>query len=144
MKFEQQGLEKKKILLIDSSSPSILALRYILEGNNFEVLYLSNRETLFDTFLEKTPDIILIDPNFNGSDGFSLLKKLKQKHIPIIAICKEKSKLLKKKLNQIRIDDFITKPFHFIELLTKVQTLLYKQNALNNFSISLNKLFSSK
>jgi signal transduction histidine kinase/CheY-like chemotaxis protein/HPt (histidine-containing phosphotransfer) domain-containing protein len=77
------------------------------------------------------PDIILLDLNLPGIDGFEALRILREKEstrdLPIIAVSAHAMETHKKKARAAGFDDYITKPFNVDEVLNKVATLLQQQ-----------------
>jgi signal transduction histidine kinase/CheY-like chemotaxis protein/HPt (histidine-containing phosphotransfer) domain-containing protein len=79
------------------------------------------------------PDIIFLDINLPGMDGFEALAHFREKDstrdIPIIAVSAHAMDTHKKKARAAGFDDYITKPFSVDEVLSKVASLLKQQYA---------------
>ena len=74
------------------------------------------------------PDLILLDLNLPGMDGFQALEHLREKesarHLPIIAVSAHAMDAQIKRARAAGFDDYITKPFSVDEVLTKVASVL--------------------
>ncbi|NLZ35474.1 response regulator transcription factor [Clostridium isatidis] len=86
-----------------------------------------------------TPDLILLDLNLPDGDGFDLCKEISSKYpIPII-ILTAKNDIVDKVLGlELGADDYITKPFHIKEVLSRIKAVFRRiekssQNFNSNF-----------
>lgn len=74
------------------------------------------------------PNLILLDVMLPDEDGLSVVKKLRTrsetKKIPIILVTAKSSELDKVKGLDIGADDYITKPFGVMELISRVKAML--------------------
>jgi DNA-binding response OmpR family regulator len=127
--FKEFDKNKKTILIIDDDRNIIIALKYFLAINDFNVIAASNGDHALKLLKTHNPDLILLDikmPKMNGY-LFSQIIKTKEKlsKIPIIIIS-----ATPKMAGSIPIshqcDDFIQKPFDNERLLEKISLLLSK------------------
>lgn len=117
-----------KILIVDDNKENIDLIAYFLKPQNYEIVTaVDGAEAL--TKVETTkPDIILLDIMLPKLDGFQVCERIKKneetRFIPIIMITALKE--LKDKIRSLEVgaDDFISKPFENVELLTRVKSLL--------------------
>lgn len=74
------------------------------------------------------PNLILLDVMLPDEDGLSIVKRLRTcfdtKKIPIILVTAKTSELDKVKGLDIGADDYITKPFGVMELISRVKAML--------------------
>ncbi|WP_294298972.1 response regulator transcription factor [uncultured Chryseobacterium sp.] len=75
-------------------------------------------------------DLILMDVMLPGIDGIQLTEmiRFKENHTPIIAISALNSSDDKIRMLDIGADDYLTKPFHFDELLSRMKALTRRNN----------------
>lgn len=77
---------------------------------------------------EKVPDMILLDIMLPDADGIELVMKIRStvsmKKIPIILVTAKTSELDKVKGLDCGADDYLTKPFGIMELISRVKALL--------------------
>ena len=78
------------VLVVDDIAANRDLLRATLEPQGHEVLFASNGETAVKVAQRALPDVILLDVNMPGIDGFTVCRQLKQidatRDIPIIFI----------------------------------------------------------
>lgn len=84
----------------------------------------------------KTPDLILLDVMLPDEDGLEIVKKLRAgqetRQIPIIMVTAKTTELDKVKGLDIGADDYMTKPFGIMELISRVKALLRRTGAQEN------------
>ena len=77
---------------------------------------------------EKVPDCILLDIMLPDEDGLEILKKIRSipdtRKVPIMMITAKTTELDKVKGLDLGADDYITKPFGIMELISRVKALL--------------------
>lgn len=101
---------------------------YALKTSGYEVKGFESGETFFKELEYMLPDLILLDVMLPKEDGLSILCKLRDdkrtKHIPIIMVTAKTTELDKVKGLDAGADDYITKPFGIMELVSRVKALL--------------------
>lgn len=89
---------------------------------------------------DKKPDLVILDIMLPDEDGMEILKKLRKnpetKKIPIIMITAKTTEIDKVKGLDAGADDYITKPFGVMELISRVKALLRR-----SMNIEDSKLF---
>ncbi len=119
---------RRKILIVEDSPESIELLKLNLKDENYDLFTAINGEEALVKTKEINPDLILLDILLPKLDGFQVCEELKTNpntmFIPIIMITALKD--LKDKIHGIELgaDDYLTKPYEKIELLTRVRSLL--------------------
>lgn len=117
-----------RVLVVDDSRESLDLLVYFLKPAGYEVLTAMDGVEAIEMVERQSPDIILLDIMLPRLDGYQVCERLKKSqstfHIPIIMITALKE--LKDKIRALEAgaDDFISKPFDNVELLTRVKSLL--------------------
>ena len=103
-------------------------LIYTLETTGFSAKGVSNGKELRALLKEELPDLILLDIMLPGEDGYSILERLKAsqetKNIPVIMVTAKEAEFDKVKGLDLGADDYITKPFGVMELISRVKALL--------------------
>ncbi len=71
-------------------------------------------------------DLIVLDLNLPGMDGFSILQSLRRKNPQIKVLILSANSWLESKLSgfELGASDYLTKPFHFAELEARIRVLL--------------------
>lgn len=82
----------------------------------------------YDKLDSKIPDLILLDIMLPDEDGLSIVKKLRLRQdtvtVPIIMVTAKTTEIDKVKGLDIGADDYMTKPFGVMELISRVKAML--------------------
>lgn len=101
---------------------------FALKNSGYKVEGFGNGKDFFQKLADKVPDLILLDVMLPDMDGLSILKKLRNipdsKKIPVIFVSAKTSELDKVKGLDLGADDYLTKPFGVMELISRVKALL--------------------
>ena len=106
---------------------------YALRSANFEAMGFECGSGFFAE-LENTatPDLVILDIMLPGDDGLTILKKLRQNpkyhYLPIMMLTAKSSEHDKVKGLDIGADDYMTKPFGVMELISRIKALLRRTN----------------
>lgn len=116
---------RKKILIVDDERDIVKALIIRLQKAGYDVV------TAFDgaqgVFMahKENPDIILLDIRMPGSDGFSVIERLKHSKststIPIILLTGSPEKNIAERAMEMGARFYIKKPYDSEELLDAIQ-----------------------
>ena len=103
-------------------------IAYALNNSSFRAKAFTNAKQLYDELNEQIPHLFLLDIMLEGDDGYTILKKLREnektKDIPVIMLTAKSSEYDKVKGLDMGADDFITKPFGVMELISRVKAVL--------------------
>lgn len=101
---------------------------YALKNSGYDIVQFDSGKGVFESCIEKQPSMILLDIMLPDEDGLSILKKLrsndKTRNIPVILVTAKSTELDKVKGLDMGADDYITKPFGVMELVSRVKALL--------------------
>lgn len=101
---------------------------YTLNNTGFEAQGFECGTDLFNAMNNKLPKLILLDIMLPGTDGISILKKIrsdaKTKNIPVIMITAKGTEYDKIIGLDSGADDYITKPFGMMELVSRIKAVL--------------------
>ncbi len=145
------NLKKTRIMVIDDNVTNLNIARMALE-ELYEVILIPSGEKALKLFEKITPDLILLDVDMPGMNGFDVITKIKEspsptKDIPVIFVtAKDDNKSEFEGLNLGAVD-YITKPFSFPLLLKRVElhlALVKQQRELHNYSQNLEKMVDEK
>lgn len=122
-----------EILIIDDEPVNLRLLADILSNRNYEVRMTINGKLGIAAVEAVPPDLILLDVMLPDMSGYEVCKILKQNprfiSIPIIFLSALDSPQNKVRAFEAGGSDYITKPFHNVEVLARVNTYL-KQYSL--------------
>jgi len=105
---------------------------YALKTAEFQVMGFENAASFYKRMKEQQPDLILLDIMLPDEDGVSILKKLKSRpdteNIPIIMMTAKSSEYDKVLGLDSGADDYITKPFGVMELISRVKAVMRRSD----------------
>lgn len=114
---------------------------YALKAQNFIVKGFENKKELFNSIKIDKPKLILLDIMLKEDDGIDILKELKQDlftmDIPVIMISAKSSEYDKVKCLDLGADDYITKPFGMMELISRVKALIRRSYKEDNKKVKI-------
>lgn len=120
--------QNSKILIVDDEAIGRQLLEAILFPENFELHFAVNGQEAFEKALDLIPDLVLLDVMMPDMDGFEVCKKLRTNkilgNVPIIIITALDDKDSMKKGFGAGANDYISKPFDRVEVLTKVKNTI--------------------
>lgn len=109
---------------------------YALNNNGYEALGFENSDDFYSVINNSMPNLVLLDIMLPGDNGLKILENLrnssKTKDIPIIIVSAKSSEFDKIKGLDLGADDYITKPFGVMELISRVKALLRRTSTTNN------------
>jgi len=99
----------------------------ILEKEGYDVVCFENGDLLFDAFIKKNSDIVILDIVMPGSDGFSVGAKIRQvSKLPIIVLTGQASDEDYIFGISLGLDVYLTKPVNPAKLAAHVKTLILR------------------
>ena len=118
----------KKILLVDDSNTVLLMERMILSQSRYELCTARNGKEGVERARVEKPDLILMDvvmPEMSGLDALAAIREdAETREIPVIMVT-TRSEASSMETGYARgCNDYVTKPVHSSELLTKVRNIL--------------------
>lgn len=128
----------KKILIIEDDINVRRNICELLELEDFNVIAAANGCIGVQLALKEIPDLIISDVMMPELDGYGVLKTLREHPatatIPFIFLTAKSDKTDFRQGMELGADDYLTKPFTRVELLTAVTCRLEKQVAINQQS----------
>jgi DNA-binding response OmpR family regulator len=113
-----------KILLVDNDIPLKTMLAEQLQKVYSIVTATNGQETIRKAFIEH-PHLVIIEVDLPGMDGWEAIARLREiSSIPIIILSKKNSEADKLRGFNLGVDDYITKPFSYAELLARISAVL--------------------
>ncbi len=115
--------DDKNILEIES---------FALKNSGYDIRGFSCAKDFFHALNDFLPDLILLDIMLPDEDGLSILQKLrtnkKTQALPIIMVTAKTTEIDKVKGLDLGADDYMTKPFGVMELISRVKALLRRSH----------------
>lgn len=101
---------------------------FALKNSGYTIIDFECAKDFYHQLAEKVPDCILLDIMLPDEDGLEILKKIRSipdtRKVPIMMITAKTTELDKVKGLDLGADDYITKPFGIMELISRVKALL--------------------
>jgi two-component system sensor histidine kinase/response regulator len=116
------------ILLVDDNPKNLQVLGKLLLKEKYEIEFAVNGEATLEWLKIKKFDLILLDLNMPGMNGFEVCKIIRTDNemcdIPVIFLSAESERESILKGFEVGAQDYVTKPFDSRELLARVKTQL--------------------
>ncbi|HNX26610.1 MAG TPA: response regulator [Phycisphaerae bacterium] len=123
---------RQSIAIVDDTPANLKLLENMLREQGYRVLAFPRGDFALRGFERNQPDLILLDINMPGIDGFELCRKLKEneklRDIPVIFISAYNETIDKVKAFSVGGVDYVTKPFQFEEVIARITTHLKISN----------------
>jgi len=109
---------------------------YALRSANFEAMGFECGDSFFAMLENKEttppPNLVILDIMLLGDDGLAILKRIRQnpqyQTLPIMMLTAKSSEHDKVKGLDLGADDYLTKPFGVMELISRIKALLRRSN----------------
>ena len=109
--------------------------RYALKNSGYEVEEFESGAEFFKRMEQRMPNLVILDIMLPGEDGMEILAKLRAdkrtSKLPVIMVTAKTTELDKVKGLDSGADDYITKPFGVMELISRVKALLRRTTDVN-------------
>jgi signal transduction histidine kinase/CheY-like chemotaxis protein/ligand-binding sensor domain-containing protein/methylphosphotriester-DNA--protein-cysteine methyltransferase len=131
------------LLLVEDNEELLSFLRESFE-RNFRILTANNGVSAFQLAKEELPDLVISDVMMPEMDGYTLCHTLKTdavtSHIAVILLTAKVSYASRLSGLQLGADGYISKPFHFDELQTRIRNLLdHQEKQRANYRLQLQR-----
>jgi DNA-binding response OmpR family regulator len=139
MDSQDDTQEKRKVLVVEDDEAMAVALRDGFEYEGYEVTVARDGAEGMELATTGSPDLIILDVMLPKVTGLDICKRLRSEGsaVPVIMLTargQEVDKVLGLKLGA---DDYVTKPFSFMELMARVEAVLRRtsgaREALDTF-----------
>ena len=114
--FPDIGAERATILVVDDILANQKLLRETLEPEGYEVLMASDGTTALELTHTAHPDVILLDVQMPGLDGFETCRRLKEheatRNLPVIFITAHDDRAVRTQALAAGAVGFLRKPFN--------------------------------
>jgi DNA-binding response OmpR family regulator len=116
---------KNKILFIDDDPTLLDLLSQYLQEAQYEVFTASTGAMGIKLAYNERPDLVLLDVMMPGMDGWEICARLREMtQVPVVMVTAKSSEADKLRGFRLGVDDYVTKPFSFAELVARIQAVL--------------------
>lgn len=117
---------------------------YAVSSSGYEVRSFGNAASFDEAISEAVPDLVLLDIMLPDRDGIDILKALRSSgneraaNVPVILLTAKSSEMDKVKGFEYGADDYVTKPFSVLELISRIKAVLKRSTAHNDNALEYN------
>ncbi len=127
------------ILIVDDNPKNLQVLGKFLKEEKYQIEFAINGESALEWLKNKRFDLILLDINMPGMNGFEVCKIIRAdsnlSKIPVIFLSADSERESILKGFEVGAQDYVTKPFDSRELLARVKTHLELKNAKDQLKL---------
>jgi adenylate cyclase len=129
--FDDSGTHT--ILVADDLEDNVMILRTFLKHHNYKTISAYNGEDALKLIEEHRPDLVLVDLNMPGISGLDVIREIRgddslvNMGVILLTASADSDRLLQSFM--VGADDFIQKPYHHIEMLARIQSVLKMYDA---------------
>ncbi len=120
------------ILVVDDEREIADVVELYLKSDDYDVVKCYRGKEALDCIEETKFDLAILDVMLPDIDGFTILKKIREKHTFPVLMLTAKTEYMDR-INGLTMgaDDYIAKPFNPLELVARVKAQLRRSNQYN-------------
>jgi two-component system phosphate regulon response regulator PhoB len=119
------------VLLVDDEDQLRRVMRDLLQRQGYTVVEARDGAQALDEVDRHNPDIVLLDLNLPGVDGYSVLSQLRSRpatrQLPVIVLTAKGDEDNEVRVLELGADDFLTKPFRAKALAARLESALSRR-----------------
>lgn len=120
--------------------PSIREIEvYALNSTGLEACGFADGAEFWEALQKETPDLVVLDVMLPGEDGVAILKRLREderyQDVPVIMATAKGTEFDKVQSLDLGADDYITKPFGMMEMVSRVKAVLRRSQPKQSASL---------
>jgi two-component system KDP operon response regulator KdpE len=116
---------KKRIVVVDDEPRMVRFVKMNLDLEGYQALEANDGFQALEKVREYQPDLVLLDVEMPGLDGFETLKRLREiSDVPVIMLTVRSDEEDRIKGLDLGADDYVTKPFSPRELSSRIRAVL--------------------
>lgn len=120
--------ERTRVLVIDDEPQVLRYVQRTLEDAGFKALVTQEPEEGMKMVEDEDPDLMLLDLQLPGTDGFELLRHVRERSgMPVMFLTARADSELAAKALRAGADDYVTKPFSPSELVARIEASLRRR-----------------
>ena len=128
-------MNKALILVVEDDRPIRNLIVTTLKTHDYKYITAENGSSAILEASSHKPEIILLDLGLPDMEGVDVIKKVRTwSNVPIIVISARSEDVDKIEALDAGADDYITKPFGVMELISRVKALLRRTSRMNEDS----------
>lgn len=125
-----------KIFIVEDDDNIRELILYALKTTDYKARGFETADDFWQAIVSDMPDLLLLDIMLPGDDGITILKNIKNnkkiKDLPVIMLTAKNSEYDRVMGLDLGADDYITKPFSVLELISRIRAVLRRSGYTNN------------
>jgi DNA-binding response OmpR family regulator len=123
---------RRKVLIVDDDKEIVDLIELYLAGENYDVLKAYDGAECVSILQRETVSLLALDIMMPKLDGIAVCRQVREKsNIPIILITAKTQPLERVQGLSVGADDYVTKPFHPLELTARIKAQMRRYTELN-------------
>ena len=132
------------IYLVEDDNSIRDLVEYTLNNSNLETCSFESSEPFWAAMKQEIPSLVLLDIMLPGEDGLHILKRIREKaaysNIPVIMLTARTTEYDRVVGLDSGADDYISKPFGMMELISRVKAMLRRMERIDHRVIEYKEL----
>lgn len=137
-----------EILVVDDDPTARMLAQDVLSNNGFKVVLAEDGLKALSAIELRCPDLILLDVEMPGLDGFAICEKLRQQtstaDTPIIMLTGRNDITAVERSFDVKATDFVNKPVNWVVLIQRIRYILRASETLRQLKESERRLESAQ
>jgi two-component system KDP operon response regulator KdpE len=122
---------KEKILLVEDDVEFLHLTRTWLQNAGYEIVTAGDGAEGLRRVYSNRPDLVILDANIPKMDGWEVCRRIRDmSDIPVLMVTVNSQKADRLKGFNLGVDDYLTKPVDFHELIARVQAILRRSRSV--------------
>ena len=127
-------MERRKVLIVDDDKEIVDLIELYLAGESYDILKAYDGKECLSILQKETISLLALDIMMPKLDGLAVCRQVREKsNIPIILITAKTQPLERVQGLSAGADDYITKPFHPLELVARIKAQMRRYTELNPY-----------
>jgi DNA-binding response OmpR family regulator len=128
-------MERRKVLIVDDDKEIVDLIELYLAGENYDVLKAFDGEECLSILQKETVSLLALDIMMPKLDGLAVCRQVRERsNVPIILITAKTQPLERVQGLSAGADDYVTKPFHPLELTARIKAQMRRYTELNPYN----------
>ncbi|SCK04420.1 Response regulator ArlR [uncultured Clostridium sp.] len=118
-----------RLLIVEDEIDILTALQKGLKSEGYAIDISSDGDEALELLSFNSYDLVVLDINLPGIDGFSILQKLREKDADTRVIIISANREIEDRIKGLDLgaNDYLVKPFDFLELKARIRALLRRE-----------------
>ena len=127
----------KKVLIVEDDPAMTAALTNGLRFNGYDVVVAHDGVAGLRLAAEEAPDVVVLDVMLPRMDGLDVCRRLREQRnrVPVLMLTARGQEMDKVTGLRTGADDYLTKPFSFLELLARIEALIRRADPAADLTV---------